>query len=73
MNKLLENRVALEFDDESFALLNLMRAKGGHGTYAPVLGDSLRTLRALQYHASQGFTEVAVRNPVNKERMYLRL
>lgn len=63
-------RVIFTFDDRSFDTLQQITSSGGFSSMADTVRESLQINRALQTQATQGFTEVIVRNPqTNEERV----
>jgi hypothetical protein len=60
-------RIVFTFDDRSLEGLKRMQAEGQYSSMAKVVRDSLRISRALQQQATEGFSEVIVRNPKTGE------
>ena len=63
-------RVVFSFDERSLDSLKNITEQGHFASMADSVRESLQINRALQIQASQGYTEVVVRNPeTNEERV----
>lgn len=63
-------RVVFSFDERSLDSLKNITEQGHFASMADSVRESLQIIRALQVQASQGYTEVVVRNPeTNEERV----
>ncbi len=60
-------RVVFSFDERSLDSLKTITEQGHFVSMADSVRESLQISRALQVQASQGFTEIVVRNPETKE------
>ena len=65
-------QIVFSFDQQSYDVIEAMRAEGGFNTLAEVLQRSLQINKALNHHYRQGFTEVIVRDPQTNSRKYLK-
>lgn len=59
-------RVVFTFDERSFTNLNRMTQLGRYPSMAEVVREALQVRDAIQKQASEGFSEVVVRNPKTK-------
>jgi hypothetical protein len=66
-------RVVFTFDERSLASLREIVELGQFVSMAEAVRDSLAINRALQAQAKQGFTEVVVRDPKNKQERVMVL
>jgi hypothetical protein len=62
-----KKRVVFTFGERSFQSLEEIKENAKFDSLADTVRGSLAVSRALQQQAKQGFTEVVVRNPENKE------
>lgn len=63
-------RVVFSFDERSLETLQKIRDQGRFSSMGEAVRESLQISRALQSQASQGFSEIIVRNPeTNQERV----
>ena len=62
-----KKRVVFTFDERSLRSLEQIKENANFDSLAEAVRDSVTINRALQQQAQQGFTEVVVRNPENKE------
>jgi Arc/MetJ-type ribon-helix-helix transcriptional regulator len=63
-------RVVFSFDERSLESLQKIRDQGRFSSMGEAVRESLQISRALQSQASQGFSEIIVRNPeTNQERV----
>jgi hypothetical protein len=60
-------RVVFSFDERSYDSLQQIKDRGRFSSMGEVVKESLQISRALQSQASQGFSEIVVRNPETKE------
>ena len=60
-------RVMFSFDERSLESLQRIRDQGRFSSMGEAVRESLQISRALQSQASQGFSEIIVRNPETKE------
>jgi hypothetical protein len=60
-------RVVFSFDERSYDSLQQIKDRGRFSSLGEAVRDSLQISRALQSQASQGFSEIVVRNPETKE------
>lgn len=60
-------RVIFSFDERSYESLQQMKDRGRFSSMGEAVRESLQISRALQSQASQGFSEIVVRNPETKE------
>lgn len=61
-------RVVFSFDERSLESLQKLKDQGRFSSLGEAVRESLQISRIIQFQASQGFTEVIVRNPVTKEQ-----
>lgn len=62
-----KRRVVFTFDERSLEGLQRITEQGHYSSMAETVRDSLAINRALHTQASDGFTELVVRNPQTKE------
>jgi hypothetical protein len=63
-------RVVFSFDERSLESLQKIKEQGRFASLGEAVRESLQISRTLQSQASQGFSEIVVRNPeTNKERV----
>ena len=60
-------RVVFSFDERSYDSLQQIKDRGRFSSMGEAVRESLQISRALQSQASQGFSEIVVRNPETKE------
>jgi len=60
-------RVVFSFDERSLESLQKIRDQGRFSSMGEAVRESLQISRALQSQATQGFSEIIVRNPETKE------
>jgi hypothetical protein len=60
-------RVVFRFYERSYDSLQQIKDRGRFSSMGEVVKESLQISRALQSQASQGFSEIVVRNPETKE------
>jgi hypothetical protein len=60
-------RVVFSFDERSLESLQRIREQGQYNSMGEAVRESLQISRALQSQASQGYSEIVVRNPETKE------
>ncbi len=60
-------RVMFTFDERSLESLQKMREQGRFASMGEAVRESLQISRALQSQATQGFSEIIVRNPETRE------
>ena len=60
-------RVVFSFDERSLESLQKIKDQGRNSSMGEAVRDSLQISRALQSQATQGFSEIVVRNPDTKE------
>lgn len=60
-------RVVFSFDERSYDSLQQIKDRGRFSSMGEAVKESLQISRALQSQASQGFSEIVVRNPETKE------
>ena len=60
-------RVVFSFDERSLDSLERLTEQGHFSSMGETVRESLQIARALQSQATQGFTEVVVRNPETGE------
>ena len=60
-------RVVFSFDERSYDSLQKIKDRGRFSSMGEAVKESLQISRALQSQASQGFSEIVVRNPETKE------
>ena len=60
-------RVVFSFDERSYDSLQQIKDRGRFSSLGEAVRESLQISRALQSQASQGFSEIVVRNPETKE------
>ena len=60
-------RVVFSFDERSLESLQKIKEQGRFSSMGEAVRESLQISRALQSQASQGFSEIVVRNPETKE------
>jgi hypothetical protein len=66
-------RVTFTFDERNFERMRRIKELGQFSSFADAVRDSLTVNSALQNQASEGFTEVIVRNPkTGDERILVR-
>lgn len=64
-------RIMVTFDERSSETLDKIADRGKFGSTAATVRNSLEVTEALQNQASEGFTEVVVRNPKTKQEKIL--
>ena len=62
-----KKRVVFTFDERSLESLEKLKEQARFDSLAEAVRNSLQVARALQQQKEQGYTEVVVRNPNNKE------
>ena len=60
-------RVVFSFDERSLESLQKIKDQGRFASMGEAVRESLQISRALQSQATQGFSEIVVRNPETKE------
>ena len=60
-------RVVFSFDERSFESLQKIREQGRFASMGEAVRESLQINKALQSQATQGFSEIVVRNPETRE------
>jgi hypothetical protein len=60
-------RVVFSFDERSLEGLQKIKEQGRFASMGEAVRESLQISRALQSQATQGFSEIVVRNPETKE------
>jgi hypothetical protein len=60
-------RVIFSFDDRSLTNLEDLTNQGNFKSMGEAVRESVEVNQALQHHASEGFSEIIVRNPKTKE------
>lgn len=64
-------RIVFSFDDRSLDRLEQVKEKGGFQSLGTAVRESIQINQALHDEASEGFTEVVVRNPKTKQEKTL--
>ncbi len=64
-------RIVFSFDDRSLDRLEQVKQKGGFQSLGTAVRESIQINQALHDEASEGFTEVVVRNPKTKQEKTL--
>jgi hypothetical protein len=60
-------RVVFSFDERSLESLQKIKEQGRFTSMGEAVRESLQISRALQSQATQGYSEIVVRNPETKE------
>jgi hypothetical protein len=60
-------RVVFSFDERSLESLQKIKEQGRFTSMGEAVRESLQISRALQSQATQGFSEIVVRNPETRE------
>ena len=66
-------RVAFTFDSPSFRTLVNMKTKGQYATLGEPVRDAIRVLASIKKQASNGYSEVILRNPRTGREMLLAI
>lgn len=67
----MSKRVIFTFDERALAALEKFKSDGGYKTMAAAVRDALQIAIALQSQASQGYTEVVVKNARGQGRVLI--
>ena len=60
-------RIVFTFDERSLGSLEQVKVKGGFSSLGTAVRESIQINEALHDQASEGFSEVVVRNPKTKQ------
>ncbi|MDP8981170.1 MAG: hypothetical protein M3O35_11320 [Acidobacteriota bacterium] len=64
-------RIVFSFDDRSLDSLERVKEKGGFQSLGTAVRESIQINQVLHDEASEGFTEVVVRNPKTRQEKTL--
>ena len=64
-------RIVFSFDDRSLASLEQVKEKGSFQSLGTAVRESIQINQVLHDEASEGFTEVVVRNPKTRQEKTL--
>jgi hypothetical protein len=67
----MSKRIVFSFDDRSLERLEQVKEKGGFQSFGTAVRESIQINQALHDEASEGFTEVVVRNPKTRQEKTL--
>lgn len=65
--------VALAFDQQSYRVLEEIKAAAGLTSTARTVREALRIMRALQQLGNEGYTDVIVQNPMTADQQLLTI